>query len=93
MQPASALQPVYSYPSGGVERPEAGRNGVSPVEVRGDWNITRNRMLQKWAVLTDADLCYSTGRFEELLGRIQARTGETRTTIERFLSDSARRQA
>lgn len=92
MQPASALQPVHSYPSDGVERSEAGR-GVSPIEVRGDWNITRNRMLQKWAVLTDADLYYSTGRFEELLSRIQTRTGETRTTIERFLSDSARRQA
>jgi uncharacterized protein YjbJ (UPF0337 family) len=65
---------------------------MKPIEVKGDWNLTKNRMMQKWPALTDQDLTYSTGRFEDLLARIQDRTGQTRTTIERFLQDSARRQ-
>lgn len=68
------------------------RNHMKPIEIKGDWDITRNRMKQKWASLTDDDLAYSTGQFENMIGRIQTRTGETRGTIERFFTDSARRQ-
>jgi uncharacterized protein YjbJ (UPF0337 family) len=65
---------------------------MQPIEIKGDWDITRNRMKQKWASLTDDDLAYSTGQFENMIGRIQTRTGETRRTIEKFFTDSARRQ-
>jgi uncharacterized protein YjbJ (UPF0337 family) len=65
---------------------------MNPIEIQGNWDITKNRMKQKWASLTDDDLAYSTGQFENMIGRILTRTGETRTTIERFFKDSARRQ-
>ena len=54
---------------------------MTTLEIRGDWNITKGKLKQKWAQLTDDDLQYVEGQQEELLGRIQKRTGETREAI------------
>ena len=51
-------------------------------EIKGEWNILRGALKQKWGQLTDDDLQYSEGQLEELMGRIQKRTGETMRTIE-----------
>jgi len=50
-------------------------------EFKGDWIITRGTSKQTWARLADDDLRFGTGRLEELLGRIQKRTGENRAAI------------
>ena len=51
---------------------------MNKLEIKGDWNITKGKLKQKWAKLTDDDLQYAEGQQEELVGRIQKRTGETR---------------
>ncbi len=61
---------------------------MTTLEIKGDWNITKGKLKQKWAHLTDNDLEYVVGKQEELLGRIQKRTGETREAIEKALHDS-----
>jgi uncharacterized protein YjbJ (UPF0337 family) len=43
---------------------------------------------QKWATLTDDDLHYVEGRIEELYGRIQQRTGQTRAAVEQAIKGS-----
>ena len=40
------------------------------------------------AKLTDDDLQYAEGKQEELIGRIQKRTGETREAVEKAVKDS-----
>ena len=60
---------------------------MTTLEIKGDWNITKGKLKQKWAVLTDDDLQYAEGKQEELLGRIQKRTGETRATVEKAITD------
>jgi len=40
---------------------------------------------KKWAQLTDEDLKFANGNLEQLVGRIQHRTGEAREAIEQFL--------
>ncbi len=52
---------------------------MNTLEIKGDWNITKGKLKQKWAKLTDDDLQYAEGKQEELVGRIQKRTGETRS--------------
>ena len=47
-----------------------------------DWNITKGKLKQKWANLTDDDLQFLDGKQDELVGRIQKRTGETRESVE-----------
>jgi len=54
---------------------------MTKLEIKGDWNITKGKLKQKWAKLTDDDLRYEEGKQDELLGRIQKRTGETNEVI------------
>lgn len=56
---------------------------MTTLEIKGGWNITKGRLKQKWAALTDDDLQYAEGRQDELIGRIQKRTGETREAVEK----------
>jgi uncharacterized protein YjbJ (UPF0337 family) len=55
---------------------------MDKLEIKGDWNIVKGKLKQKWSQLTDDDLRYNEGKQEELLGRIQKRTGETREKVE-----------
>jgi uncharacterized protein YjbJ (UPF0337 family) len=62
---------------------------MTTLEIKGDWNITKGKLKQKWASLTDDDLQYADGKCDELLGRIQKRTGETREAVEKVIKDSS----
>jgi len=61
---------------------------MNTLEIKGDWNITKGKLKQKWAKLTDDDLQFAEGKQEELLGRIQKRTGETREAVEKAIKES-----
>ena len=63
-------------------------NPMTAIEIKGDWNITKGKLKQKWAQLTDDDLQYVAGKQDELLGRIQKRTGQTREVVERAVQES-----
>ena len=62
---------------------------MTTLEIKGDWNITKGKLKQKWAKLTDNDLHYAEGKQDELIGRIQKRTGETREAVEKVLKESS----
>lgn len=61
---------------------------MTKLEIKGDWNITKGKLKQKWAQLTDDDLQFVEGKQDELLGRIQKRTGQTREVVERAVRES-----
>ena len=61
---------------------------MNKLEIKGDWNIAKGKLKQKWAKLTDDDLQYADGKHDELLGRIQKRTGETREAIEKAVKEA-----
>ena len=61
---------------------------MTKLEIKGDWNIAKGKLKQKWANLTDNDLKYVEGAEEELIGRIQKRTGQTREVVEKALQES-----
>lgn len=63
---------------------------MNKLEVMGNWNIAKGKLKQKWAKLTDDDLRYDEGQEQELVGRIQKRTGETREAIEKALEEACR---
>ena len=62
---------------------------MNKLEIKGDWNITKGKLKQKWAKLTDQDLQYAEGKQEELVGRIQKCTGETREAVEKAIKESS----
>jgi uncharacterized protein YjbJ (UPF0337 family) len=64
------------------------RTIMASLKIKGDWNITKGKLKQRWAKLTDDDLQYAEGQQDELLGRIQKRTGETREAIEKAIKEA-----
>ncbi len=54
---------------------------MDKLRIKGNWNELKGRAKQEWADLTDDDLLYVEGKEDELLGRIQNRTGKTRDEV------------
>lgn len=50
---------------------------INKLQINGNWNIIKGKIKQQYAYLNDNDLTYVEGKGDELLGRIQKRTGET----------------
>jgi len=61
---------------------------MTTLEIKGNWNVIKGKLKQKYGQLTDDDLAFVQGKEEELLGRVQSRLGRTkeevRAEIERF---------
>lgn len=58
-------------------------------EIRSQWHDLRHLVKEHWEQVTDDDLRVLDGNFDQVVDRIQKRTGETREAIERVLSDMA----
>ncbi len=61
--------------------------------MKGNWNEVKGKLKQRWGQLTDDDLLYVEGKEDELIGRIQQRTGEAREKIERFIEEQVANRA
>ena len=61
---------------------------MNKLAMKGNWNITKGKLKQKWAKLTDNDLRYEEGMEDELVGRIQKATGETREAVEKAIDEA-----
>lgn len=64
---------------------------MNKLQIKGNWNIIKGKLKQQYADLTDDDLTYVEGKEDELLGRIQKKTGETKEevleTINRYSNE------
>ena len=56
-------------------------------ELKGNWNETKGKLKQKFALLTDNDLLLVEGKQDEMLGRLQARLGKTKEDIHKIISE------
>ena len=63
---------------------------MNTLHIKGDWNIAKGKLKQKYAQLTDNDLRYEEGKEDELVGRIQKRTGDTKEAVQQFIDDCFR---
>jgi uncharacterized protein YjbJ (UPF0337 family) len=54
---------------------------MDKLRIKGNWNELKGRAKQEWADLTDDDLLYVEGKEDELLGRIQQKTGRTKDEV------------
>ncbi len=53
--------------------------------LQGHWNQLKGDVKKRWGQLSEDDLKWSGGNIDQLVGRIQERTGETREAIESYL--------
>jgi uncharacterized protein YjbJ (UPF0337 family) len=63
---------------------------MDELKMKGNWNIAKGKLKQRWGDLTDDDLDYAEGKSDELVGRIQKRTGESREAVEKAIDDASR---
>ncbi|MGV3663162.1 MAG: CsbD family protein [Prosthecobacter sp.] len=59
---------------------------MTKLSMKGTWNQVKGSLKQKYAQLTDDDLLFEEGKEEEVIGRIQKRTGESKENIRSFIS-------
>jgi uncharacterized protein YjbJ (UPF0337 family) len=58
---------------------------MDKLEIKGNWNKIKGRLKQSYADLSDDDLTYEEGKEDELIGRIQEKTGKTRDQIVKLI--------
>lgn len=59
---------------------------MNKTEVKGNWNEQKGKLKQKFAVLTDDDLMYESGKKDEMLGKIQIKLGKTKDELHAIIS-------
>ena len=52
--------------------------------VKGNWNMLKGKLKQSYANLTDDDLKYEEGKEDELMGRLQKKTGQTKDQLKKW---------
>src|SRR4051812_21004733 len=62
-------------------------------ELQGSWNQVKGQVKQKWGSLTDDDLQLHGGNLDQIIGKIQQKTGESREAVEGFLNELTSRSA
>ncbi len=60
---------------------------INAQELQGQWNKLKGQVKEKWGQLTDDDLQITGGNVDQLVGRIQQKTGIAREAVEKFLTD------
>ena len=56
--------------------------------VKGSWNELKGKLKQAYGNLTDDDLKYEEGKEDELLGRLQKKTGKTKDDLKKWFNSA-----
>lgn len=54
-------------------------------KMHGSWKETSGKLKQKFGALTDDDLRWEEGKEEEMLGRIERKTGQAKEKIKEWI--------
>jgi len=61
---------------------------VNQQTLQGNWNELKGKLRNKWGQLTNDDLQAAHGSIDQLVGLIQRKTGEARSSVEKFLEEA-----
>lgn len=59
---------------------------MNDLKIKGRWNEIKGKLKQKYGNLTDDDLKFTEGKEEELIGRLQQKTGKTKDQLREEIS-------
>ncbi len=54
---------------------------MNDLRIKGNWNELKGKIKQKYGNLTDDDLKYTEGKEDELIGRLQKKTGKSKEAL------------
>ncbi len=55
-------------------------------KIKGNWKQLKGKLKQQYGELTDDDLIYTEGKEDELIGRIQEKTGKAKEEIKEVIN-------
>ena len=55
-------------------------------QLKGNWNSTKGKLKQQFAMLTDDDLLLVEGKQDEMLGRLQTKLGKTKEELQTLIT-------
>lgn len=58
---------------------------MDKLELKGKWNEVKGKIKQSYGDLTDDDLKYEEGKDDELLGRLQQKTGKSKDELVNWI--------
>ena len=59
---------------------------MNDLQIKGNWNVLKGKLKQKYSDLTDNDLTYVEGKEDELLGRLQKKTGRSKEELKKEIN-------
>ena len=59
---------------------------MNTTELLGNWKVTKGKLKQQYATLTDDDLLLVDGKQDELMGKLQAKLGKTKEELHKLIS-------
>jgi len=60
---------------------------MDDLRIKGNWNQIKGKLKQQYADLTDDDLTYAEGKEDELLGRLQEKTGKSKDELRKQINN------
>lgn len=58
---------------------------MNNTELKGDWEVQKGKLKQKFVQLTDNDLLFVDGKKDEMLGKLQKKLGKTKEELYHIL--------
>ncbi|MFA4868854.1 MAG: CsbD family protein [Pedobacter sp.] len=59
---------------------------MDKLEIKGKWNELKGKIKQTYGDLTDDDLTYEEGKDDEMLGKLQQKTGKKREELVKWIN-------
>lgn len=60
---------------------------MDDLRIKGNWNQIKGKLKQSYGNLTDDDLTYVEGKEDELLGRLQEKTGKSKDELKKEINN------
>lgn len=60
---------------------------MNKLELEGKWNRIKGLAKEKYANLFDDDTTYNEAKLDQIIGKIQEKTGQTKEAIEKEIAD------
>lgn len=57
------------------------------LRIKGNWNVIKGNLKQKYGDLTDDDLTFVDGKEDELIGKLQKKMGKTKDEIMKEIDE------
>jgi uncharacterized protein YjbJ (UPF0337 family) len=60
---------------------------MNDLQIKGNWNEVKGKLKEKYSSLVEDDALYAEGKLDQLIGRIQEKSGQSKEVIKNEMSE------